>query len=148
VESGNQGGIALGLVGCAAAGFGWLVAGRVLVPLHRVTDTARRIAAAPAADRGLQERISLRGPDDEVKDLATAFNTMVERLIQYWGAFVKHGKPHVAGQPAWPVYTDTPGFQLSLRTGQSVAIDDATINAEHQCEFGDTMTGQTANFAP
>ncbi|MFF2844716.1 sensor histidine kinase [Streptomyces sp. NPDC058001] len=76
----TQGGIALGVVGAAAAGFGWLVAGRVLAPLHRVTDTARRIASAPAADRGLHERIALHGPDDEVKDLADTFDTMVERL--------------------------------------------------------------------
>ncbi|MFI6062387.1 sensor histidine kinase [Streptomyces sp. NPDC051286] len=76
----TQGGIALAVVGSVAAGFGWLIAGRVLAPLHRVTDTARRIAAAPVADRGLHERISLRGPDDEVKDLANAFDTMVERL--------------------------------------------------------------------
>jgi len=75
-----QGSIALVLVGSLAAGFGWLVAGRVLAPLHRVTDTARRIATAPAAGRGLHERIALRGPDDEVKNLADAFDTMVERL--------------------------------------------------------------------
>ncbi len=72
-----QGSIALVVVGGLAAGFGWLVAGRVLAPLHRVTDTARRIAASPAA---LHERIALRGPDDEVKNLADAFDTMVERL--------------------------------------------------------------------
>ncbi|MDG4856892.1 HAMP domain-containing sensor histidine kinase [Streptomyces sp. T-3] len=76
----TQGGIALLVVGGAAAGFGWLVAGRVLAPLHRVTDTARRIAAAPAADRGLHERIALSGPVDEVKELADTFDTMVERL--------------------------------------------------------------------
>ncbi|MGI5399757.1 ATP-binding protein [Streptomyces sp. CA-135486] len=76
----TQGGIALLVVGGTAAGFGWLVAGRVLAPLHRVTDTARRIAKAPAADRGLHERIALRGPDDEVKKLADTFDTMVERL--------------------------------------------------------------------
>lgn len=76
----TQGGIALLIVGAAAAGFGWLVAGRVLAPLHRVTDTARRIAAAPAADRGLHERIALTGPDDEVKELADTFDTMVARL--------------------------------------------------------------------
>ncbi|MGW6281081.1 sensor histidine kinase [Kribbella sp. NPDC055071] len=74
-----QGSIALVAVGALAAGFGWLIAGRVLAPLHRVTDTARRIAQTPAA---LHERIDLRGPDDEVKNLADAFDTMVERLDQ------------------------------------------------------------------
>src|SRR5206468_788989 len=53
----TQGSIALVAVGALAAGFGWLVAGRVLAPLHRVTDTARRIAASPAA---LTERIALK----------------------------------------------------------------------------------------
>ncbi|GAB3464819.1 HAMP domain-containing sensor histidine kinase [Streptomonospora sediminis] len=76
----TQGAVALVLVGIAAAALGWLVAGRMLAPLRQVTDTTRRIAAAPAADRGLHERIALRGPDDEVKDLADNFDTMVERL--------------------------------------------------------------------
>ncbi|GAA4240617.1 ATP-binding protein [Actinomadura meridiana] len=76
----TRGSVALGVVGAAAAALGWLVAGRVLGPLHRVTETARRIAASPAADRGLHERIALRGPRDEVKELADTFDTMVERL--------------------------------------------------------------------
>lgn len=76
----TQGGIVLLVVGGTAAVFGWMVAGRVLAPLLRVTETARRIAAAPAAGRGLHERIALKGPDDEVKDLADTFDTMVERL--------------------------------------------------------------------
>jgi signal transduction histidine kinase len=76
----TQGAIALGAVAVVAAGVGWLVAGRVLAPLRRVTDTARRIAAA--ADPGVHERIALRGPDDEVKNLADAFDVMVERLDQ------------------------------------------------------------------
>jgi signal transduction histidine kinase len=78
----TQGGIALVVVGAAAVGLGWLVSGRVLQPLARVTDTARRIAAAPVADRSLHERIDLTGPDDEVKDLADSFDTMLERLDQ------------------------------------------------------------------
>ncbi|MQY26153.1 sensor histidine kinase [Nocardia aurantia] len=66
---------ALGAVGVAAAGFGWLLAGRVLQPLQRVTATARRVA-----DRNLHERIALAGPPDEIKDLADTFDAMLERL--------------------------------------------------------------------
>ncbi|GGM39783.1 sensor histidine kinase [Dactylosporangium sucinum] len=76
----TQGAIALALVAAAAAASGWVVAGRMLAPLHRVTATARRIAAAPATDRSLQQRIDLHGPLDEVKELADTFDRMVERL--------------------------------------------------------------------
>ncbi|NUR92836.1 MAG: HAMP domain-containing histidine kinase [Nonomuraea sp.] len=76
----TQGAIALTAVCGIAVGLGWVVAGRVLAPLHQVTETARRIAAAPMAERGLHERIALSGPPDEVKTLADTFDTMVERL--------------------------------------------------------------------
>jgi nitrate/nitrite-specific signal transduction histidine kinase len=76
----TQGGLALLLVGVAAVGFGWLMADRVLRPLHRITDTAARIAAAGAADRGLAERIAMTGPRDEIKTLADTFDSMLERL--------------------------------------------------------------------
>jgi signal transduction histidine kinase len=76
----TQGGIALAVVGAVAIGFGWLIAGRMLQPLHRVTDTARRIGKAPAADRELHERIALDGPHDEIKELADTFDVMLERL--------------------------------------------------------------------
>jgi len=67
--------VALGVVGVAAGGLGWLVAGRALRPLQQITATARRVA-----DRSLHERISLDGPDDEIKDLADTFDAMLERL--------------------------------------------------------------------
>lgn len=72
------GAIAVLGVGVIAGAFGWLVAGRALQPLSRITDTARRIASSP--DRGLHERIALAGPRDEVKELADSFDTMLERL--------------------------------------------------------------------
>ena len=78
----TQSAIALVVVGVVASALGWLVAGRVLQPLQRVTETARRIAYAPAADRGLHERIALDGPHDEVKELADTFDVMLERLDQ------------------------------------------------------------------
>jgi signal transduction histidine kinase len=68
--------IALGLVGVAAAGSGWVMAGRVLRPLHQITATARRVFD----DRGLHERIGLGGPADELRELADTFDTMLERL--------------------------------------------------------------------
>lgn len=70
-----QSGLALGLVGIAAAGVGWLVAGRALAPIHRITETARRVA-----DRSLHERIALDGPRDELTELANTFDDMLERL--------------------------------------------------------------------
>jgi signal transduction histidine kinase len=66
---------ALGVIGVAAGGFGWLLAGRALRPLQDITATARRVA-----DRSLHERIALQGPDDELKDLADTFDAMLERL--------------------------------------------------------------------
>lgn len=76
----TQGGIALTVVGAAAVALGWLLAGQLIQPLHRITETARRIADTPAADRGLHERIALDGPRDEVKELADTFDVMLERL--------------------------------------------------------------------
>jgi signal transduction histidine kinase len=67
--------ISLTVLGATAGGFGWLLAGRALRPLKDVTATARRVA-----DRSLHERIGLRGPEDEIKDLADTFDAMLERL--------------------------------------------------------------------
>jgi len=76
----TRGAIALVVVAVVATAFGWLAAGRLLRPLNQITETAVRISDAPAADRGLHERIALTGPQDEVKKLADAFDTMLERL--------------------------------------------------------------------
>jgi signal transduction histidine kinase len=76
----TQGAIALVVVSAAAIALGWLIAGRMLQPLHQITETARRIAGAPAADRGLHERIGLAGPRDEIKELADTFDLMLARL--------------------------------------------------------------------
>jgi two-component system sensor histidine kinase VanS len=54
---------------------GWLLAGRMLAPLTRVTD-ATRLAAAGS----LAHRIALEGRQDEFRELADAFDTMLARL--------------------------------------------------------------------
>ena len=54
---------------------GWLLAGRMLAPLTRITD-ATRIAASGS----LSHRIQLPGRRDEFRELADAFDTMLTRL--------------------------------------------------------------------
>ena len=58
-----------------AAVAGWIVAGRMLAPVHRLTAAAR---AASAHD--LSQRIALEGPRDELRELADTFDTMLDRL--------------------------------------------------------------------
>ena len=54
---------------------GWLLAGRMLTPLTRVTDATRM-----AANGSLSHRIRLPGRRDEFRELADAFDTMLARL--------------------------------------------------------------------
>jgi two-component system sensor histidine kinase VanS len=61
--------LVFGLVG------GWLLAGRMLAPLTRITDATRR-----AANGSLSHRIQLEGREDEFRELADAFDAMLARL--------------------------------------------------------------------
>ena len=54
---------------------GWYVAGIVLKPIKHITIAAREISATD-----LSKRIDLRGPSDELRDLADTFDDMLERL--------------------------------------------------------------------
>jgi two-component system, OmpR family, sensor histidine kinase VanS len=54
---------------------GWLLAGRMLAPLTRITEATRA-----AGTGSLSHRIALPGPRDEFRDLADAFDAMLARL--------------------------------------------------------------------
>src|SRR5689334_1216142 len=54
---------------------GWLLAGRMLAPLTRITDATRM-----AANGSLAHRIRLSGRSDEFRELADAFDGMLARL--------------------------------------------------------------------
>jgi signal transduction histidine kinase len=58
-----------------AAVAGWIVAGRILRPVRRLTAAARA-----AGEQNLSQRIALQGPRDELRELADTFDTMLERL--------------------------------------------------------------------
>jgi two-component system sensor histidine kinase VanS len=61
--------LVFGLVG------GWLLAGRMLAPLARITDATRT-----ATTGSLSHRIRLEGRNDEFRELADAFDAMLARL--------------------------------------------------------------------
>ena len=61
--------LAFGLLG------GWILAGRMLAPLTRITDATRTAAAG-----SLAHRIRLPGRRDEFRELADAFDAMLARL--------------------------------------------------------------------
>jgi signal transduction histidine kinase len=66
---------ALAISTLLSATLGWFLAGRALRPLSDITATARRVS-----QESLHERIALTGPEDELKELADTFDTMLARL--------------------------------------------------------------------
>jgi two-component system, OmpR family, sensor histidine kinase VanS len=64
--------LVFGLVG------GWLLAGRMLAPLGRITDATRM-----AATGSLSHRIELEGRNDEFRELADSFDAMLARLAAH-----------------------------------------------------------------
>ncbi|PZF81938.1 sensor histidine kinase [Jiangella anatolica] len=80
--------IALAALSCVSFVLGWVVAGRVLRPLSRMTVQVRRISAD-----ALDQRLGVTGPDDELTELAGTFDDLLARLESAFAAqrrFVAH----------------------------------------------------------
>lgn len=107
---------ALGLLFVASLGVGWLVAGRVLAPIDRITAVARDIQATDLA-----RRIDLRGPPDELKDLADTFDGMLGRLddaFQQQRRFIQEASHELRNPLA------------VIRTNLEVTLDDPDASVE------------------
>jgi two-component system sensor histidine kinase VanS len=94
---------------------GWLLAGRMLAPLARITDATRL-----AADGSLSHRIALEGRTDEFRELADAFDTMLARV-----------EAHVAEQRRFAA-----NASHELRT--PLAITQALLDVARNDSGGDT----------
>ena len=66
---------ALLVVTAFAALASWVLAGRILRPVHQLT-----IAARNASENNLSQRLALTGPRDELRELADTFDEMLARL--------------------------------------------------------------------
>ncbi len=67
--------IALAIMAFVSIALGWFMAGRVLRPLRTMTTSARQIS-----ELNLNQRLDVRGPNDELKDLGDTIDGLLARL--------------------------------------------------------------------
>jgi signal transduction histidine kinase len=125
--------IALAIVTALALALGWLAAGRVLRPLAVITAAARRISAS-----SLNQRLALRGPDDELKALGDTLDELFARLEASFHAqqtFVANAShelrtPLTRERAMLQVALDDPG--TTAQTWRGVAAEVLASNAEQE----------------
>lgn len=114
--------LALAIMTVITFGSAWLVAGRMLRPLHAITDTARRLSGST-----LHERIALKGPRDELKELADTFDDMLARLDAAFTA-QKEFVANASHELRTPL--------TIIRTEIDVALSDPDLSQEELQEMG------------
>ena len=67
--------IALAIMAVLSTLLGWIVAGRVLAPLRKITAAAQQIS-----DTNLHQRLAIEGPRDELRQLADTIDGLLGRL--------------------------------------------------------------------
>jgi signal transduction histidine kinase len=117
--------VALGAMTIVSVVAGWLLAGRALRPLRDITATARRVSG-----ENLGERIGLRGPADELKELADTFDGMLARLD---GAFVS--QRHFVANASHELRTPL----AIMRTELDVSLADPDAGVEDLRRMGDAV---------
>ncbi len=108
--------ILLGAFAVSSIGIGWLVAGRMLQPLRKLTAAASKVSHTR-----MGERIRLEGPRDELRDLAETFDQMLDRLE---GAFA--AQRAFVGDASHELRTPL----TVMRTEVDVALDDPDATVE------------------
>src|ERR1700733_4686170 len=117
--------VALGAMTIVSVVAGWLLAGRALRPLRAITATARRVSG-----ENLGERIGLKGPADELKELADTFDGMLGRLD---GAFAS--QRHFVANASHELRTPL----AIMRTEVDVSLADPDSSVEELRRMGDAV---------
>jgi signal transduction histidine kinase len=104
---------------------GWLLAGRALRPLRAITSTARRVSG-----ENLGERIALRGPADELKELADTFDGMLARLDAAFGS-QRHFVANASHELRTPL--------AIMRTELDVSLADPDASVEDLQRMGEAV---------
>jgi two-component system sensor histidine kinase VanS len=109
---------------------GWILAGRMLAPLTRITDATRTATAG-----SLSHRIALEGRSDEFRELADAFDAMLARLEahvteqQRFAANASHElrTPLAVSQALLDVARNTPGRETGELVDRLYAVNSRAI---------------------
>ncbi len=117
-----------------AAILGWIVAGRALRPVHRITAAARA-----ASEHNLSARVALRGPRDELHELAETFDEMLDRLqaaFEGQKRFIANAShelrtPLAVMRATVDVVLDNPDSTPADLRGMATDIRAAVDHAEH-----------------
>ncbi len=117
--------VALGAMTLVSVVAGWLLAGRALRPLRDITATARRVSG-----ENLGERISLKGPADELKQLADTFDGMLGRLDAAFGS-QRHFVANASHELRTPL--------AIMRTEVDVSLADPDANVEELRRMGEAV---------
>jgi signal transduction histidine kinase len=118
--------IALAIIAVLTFGLSWILAGRMLRPVHKITSTARRLSGST-----LHERIDLKGPRDELKELADTFDEMLGRLDSAFTA-QKEFVANASHELRTPL--------TIIRTEMDVALSDPDLSREQLQEMGAAVT--------
>jgi len=118
-------GVGLFMMTAVSVVTGWVLAGRALAPLRRITATAQRVSG-----ENLGERIALRGPADELKELADTFDGMLERLDSAF-ASQRHFVANASHELRTPL--------AIMRTELDVALADPDAGVQELREMGETV---------
>ena len=97
-----------------AAGVGWFMARRAVSGIEAVTHTAQKISGG-----SLQERVPVKPRGDEIDQLATTFNQMVDR-IQTLLTEIKEMSDNIAHDLRSPVTRIRGTAEVTLTTGKSL----------------------------
>jgi signal transduction histidine kinase len=126
---------ALALVGTLllAVALGWIVAGRALSPISRITRAARRVS-----EQHLDERIALTGPRDELRELADTLDSMLDRLSESFEA-QKRFAANVSHELRSPLTVIRTEAEVALAnpepdTAELVAMAEAVVEATERTE--------------
>ena len=124
--------IALGIITMVSFGLSWWMAGRALAPVHRITDAARNLS-----ERTLHARINLRGPNDELKQLADTFDAMLGRLER---AFTSQRRfvANASHELRTPLATERVLIDEALATRSAIPDDLRTILEQLRVNSEDT----------